>query len=124
MGQPRSFRSRSTAGPITRQPTDTTSKRPELKALLMHLACERGLADNSLHAYRRDLEDLDRHLALSGKNFLTATADDFRLYLQHQTRLGKRTRTVSRRLAAIRVLLRFLNGEGHDQTQFLQKLER
>ena len=90
----------------------------------MHLACERGLAVNSIHAYRRDLEDLDRHLAELGKNFLTATTDDFRLYLQSQTRLGKRTRTVSRRLAAIRVMLRFLGGEGQDRSHVLQQLER
>lgn len=118
-------RSRSTAvRRPKRSPTDTASTRPELRSLLLHLASERGLADNSLHAYRRDLEDLDRFLAARGKTFLSAEPDDFRAYLQHQTRQGRTTRTVARRLAAIRVLLRFLTAEGHDRTHVMQQLER
>lgn len=119
-----SSRSRSTGGRPRRSPTDTASARPELRSLLLHLASERGLADNSLHAYRRDLEDLDRFFAQLGKNFLSAAADDYRAYLQDQSRRGRATRTVSRRLAAIRVLLRFLTAEGHDRTHVLQQLER
>lgn len=117
-------RSRSTAGRIGRQPTDTTSTRPELRAFLLHLASERGLADNSLHAYRRDLEDLDRFLATRSKDFISADTDDYRSYLHHLSRSKKATRTVARRLAAIRVLLRFLTAEGHDRTHVLQQLER
>lgn len=82
------------------------------------------MADNSLHAYRRDLEDLDRFLASRGKHFLSADADDLRAYLQDQSRQGRTTRTVARRLAAIRVLLRFLTAEGHDRTHVMQQLER
>jgi integrase/recombinase XerD len=119
-----SSRSRSTAGRRKRSPTDTASTRPELRSLLLHLASERGLADNSLHAYRRDLEDLDRFLTARGRNFLSAEADDLRAYLQDQTRQGRTTRTVARRLAAIRVFLRFLTAEGHDRTHVLQQLER
>lgn len=119
-----SSRSRSKAGSARRQPTDTTSTRPELRAFLLHLASERGLADNSLHAYRRDLEDLDRFLASRSKHFISADADDFRAYLHHLSRSGRATRTVARRLAAIRVLLRFLTAEGHDRTHVLQQLER
>lgn len=119
-----SSKSRSPARHPRRQPTDTTSTRPELRSFLLHLASERGLADNSLHAYRRDLEDLDRFLALRSKNFLSATADDYRAYLHHLSRSKRATRTVARRLAAIRVLLRFLTSEGHDRTNVLQQLER
>ena len=119
-----SSRSRSTAARPKRSPTDTASTRPELRSLLLHLASERGLADNSLHAYRRDLEDLDRFLAARGKNFFSAEADDLRAYLQDQTRQGRTTRTVARRLAAIRVLLRFLTADGHDRAHVLQQLER
>ena len=108
----------------SRSPTDTSSPRPQLRALLLHLASERGLADNSLHAYRRDLEDLDRFLTASGKSFLTTDPEDFRAYLQDQSRQGKSTRTVARRLAAIRVLLRFLASQGHDRSDVLQQLER
>src|SRR5579864_8435271 len=105
-------------------PTDTSSTQPELRALLLHLASERGLADNSLHAYRRDLEDLGRFLARQGKDLGSAGAEDLRGYLQSQSRAGKSTRTVARRLAAIRVLLRFLTTGGDDRSHVMQQLER
>jgi integrase/recombinase XerD len=108
----------------SRCPTATSSPRPELRQFLLHLASERGLADNSLHAYRRDLEDLGRYLADAGLNFITAEADHLRAYLQDQTRHGKSTRTVSRRLAAIRAFLRFLTAQGYDRLNVLAQLER
>jgi integrase/recombinase XerD len=95
-----------------------------VRAFLLHLASERGLADNSLHAYRRDLEDMEDYFEEKSKNLLTATGDDFRLYLQDQTRKGQSTKTVARRLAAIRVFLRFLPSIGLDTTGILQQLER
>jgi integrase/recombinase XerD len=116
---PASASARKSAGP-----TDTRSPLPELRAFLLHLASERGLADNSLHAYRRDLEDMDRHFRRSGKTLLTANADDFRDYLQDQSRLKKSTKTVARRLAAIRVFLRFITASGRDKSSILQQLER
>src|SRR5215218_4914081 len=107
-----------------RTPTDTSSTQPELRSFLLHLASERGLADNSLHAYRRDLEDVERFLRGVGKTLLTAGSDEFRAYLRHQTHEGKATKTVSRRLAAIRVFLRFLSSMGEDRAHVLQHLER
>jgi integrase/recombinase XerD len=108
----------------SRSSTDTSTPLPELKRFLLHLASERGLADNSLHAYRRDLEDTEETLNARGKTLAKPTADDLRLYLQGQTRQGQSTRTVARRLAAIRLFLRFLNSEGHDTSAILQELER
>lgn len=105
-------------------PILTTSSLPELRTFLVHLASERGLAANSLLAYRRDLEDVERFMHDRGRTPVNAEADDFRLYLQHQTRIGQSTRTVARRLAAIRVFLRFLPTLGHDRANVLQQLER
>ena len=107
-----------------RTPTDTRSTQPELRSFLLHLASERGLADNSLHAYRRDLEDAERFLRGVGKTLLTAGSDEFRAYLRDQTHEGKATKTVSRRLAAIRVFLKFLPTLGHERSHVLQQLER
>ena len=90
----------------------------------MHLAAERGLAENSLHAYRRDLEDTEAWLAARGRAFLSASADDLRMYLQDQRRKGQATKTVARRLAALRVFYRFLIAEGHDLAHVIQQLER
>ncbi len=95
-----------------------------LRQLLGYLASERGLAENSIHGYRRDLEDLNRYLTLLGKDLLSADVDDFRLYLQSQTRKGQSTKTVARRLAAIRVFLRFLQTQNIDTKPILDQLER
>src|SRR5689334_15353593 len=128
MRKPRSSKSASTDGPRQpRRPIDTTSERPQVRAFLLHLASERGLADNSLHAYRRDLEDMDdffRERGVPAAGLLAAGADDYRAYLQNQSRLGKSTKTITRRLAAIRVFLRFLGSLGHDTGPTLQQLER
>jgi len=90
----------------------------------LHLATERGLATNSLHAYRRDLEDTETFFFKRGKTLKTASADDFRDYLQGQSRKGQSTKTVARRIAAIRVYLRFLQTDGIDTSPILQQLER
>jgi integrase/recombinase XerD len=95
--------------------------------LLLHLAAERGLAENSLHAYRRDLEDMTRWFAQRGRDLATASPADFQKYLQSQTLAGRSTRTVARRLAAIRVFLRFLGQQPRYAQQVagvLQQLDR
>jgi integrase/recombinase XerD len=82
------------------------------------------LAENSLHAYRRDLEDIDDYFSKRNCTLNKAAAEDFRAYLQQQSRNGQSTRTVSRRLAAIRAFLRFRIGQGQDATPILEQLER
>jgi integrase/recombinase XerD len=91
---------------------------------LLHLASERGLATNSLHAYRRDLEDVDVFLRARAKDLDSADADDYREYLQSQTRRGQSTRTVARRLAAIRSWLVFAQINGRPTRAILDQLER
>jgi len=95
-----------------------------LRSFLLHLASERGLAENSLHAYRRDLDDLADFLDRRKLTLESAQADDLRNYLQDQTRHGQSTRTVARRLAAMRTFLRFRQMEGTDTSAILQQLER
>jgi integrase/recombinase XerD len=82
------------------------------------------LANNSLLAYRRDLTDVEAYLGKRRHTLLDASAVDLREYLQDQSRRGQSTRTVARRLAAIRVFYRYLAIEGRDVTQILQQLER
>ena len=108
----------------SRSPLDTRSTRPALREFLLHLASERGLADNTLLGYRRDLEDIQRAFEKRGLSLTTADADAFREYLQNQRRRGQSTKTVARRLAAIRVFLRFLATQGYDVVGILQQLER
>ncbi|MGN6725358.1 MAG: site-specific tyrosine recombinase XerD [Tepidisphaeraceae bacterium] len=96
----------------------------EVKPLLVYLITERGLAKNSVEAYRRDLSDLGEHLQSQNKTLLSATADDFRFYLQAQSKQGQATKTVARRLAAIRTYLKFCETMGNDRKATLDQLER
>jgi integrase/recombinase XerD len=80
---------------------------PELRGFLSYLAVERGLAQNTGDAYRRDLEDAERFLAPRGRTLVDFTDGDARDFLQHCSRRGRSTKTVARRLAAIRALLNY-----------------
>ena len=103
---------------------DAVTDFPLLRTFLIHLATERGLSDNTVQAYRRDLQDLNRFLAEKGRTILTSDASLLREYLRTQSRKGQSTATVSRRLAAMRVFLKFLTTEGHDFKNALEQLER
>jgi integrase/recombinase XerD len=108
----------------SRSPLDTRSRSALLKQFLVHLASERGLAANTLLGYRRDLENLEDFFDERKLTFTSASADDYVAYLHGQRRVKKSTKTVARRIAAIRVFLRFLSGEGHDVDKVLQQIER
>ncbi len=91
----------------------------------MHLAAERGLADNSLLAYRRDLENVEDYLRERGGTLTTASPDDLRLYLQDQTRRKRSTKTVARRYAALRVFLKYqVAGGSENAAAALLQIER
>lgn len=124
MRQALSSGSASRGGSANRRREPTDADHPLIRSFLLHLASERGLADNSLHAYRRDLQDLSAYLSNAGSSFASCGADELRAYLREQTRQGRATRTVARRLAAIRSFLKFLAGQGHDRSHVLQQLER
>ena len=95
-----------------RNPLQTRCTDPMVRAFLLYMATERGLADNSLHAYRRDLEDAADYFQAKGKAMSQGDALDWRGYLQELRRENKATRTVGRRLACIRSFLDFLEGQG------------
>ncbi|HEX2974139.1 MAG TPA: tyrosine-type recombinase/integrase, partial [Tepidisphaeraceae bacterium] len=108
----------------SRSPVETRSSSPLLRQFLLYLASERGLAPNSIHAYRRDLEDLESFFVSRSTALTSAGPSDYVAYLQDQSRHGQSTRTVARRLAAIRVLLRYRISQGDDTTPILDQLER
>lgn len=97
---------------------------PEVAPFLVYLATERGLAENSLAAYRRDLTDLYAYLSGRGKTLRSADSIDFREYLQDQTRAGQSTKTVARRIAAIRAYVKYLAVEGIDKSKDIELLDR
>lgn len=106
-----------------RNPLDTRSKEPMVKDFLLYLASERGLSPNSIHAYRRDLEDAEDHLTAQGKSLVKADAIDWRTYLQDLRRENRATRTVARRLACIRSFLQYLDAQGIPTQEIRDQLE-
>src|SRR3954451_14948460 len=75
------------------------------------LAAEQGAGDNTLQAYRRDLEDVSAFLVGAGKSFTEAETQALRDYLSDLDRRGFKSSSVARRLSAIRHLFRFLLNE-------------
>src|SRR6201999_3068421 len=75
------------------------------------LAAEQGAGENTLQAYRRDLEDFSEFLGKSQQNFGSAQTDKLRDYLSDLDTRGFKSSSVARRLSAMRHLFRFLLNE-------------
>src|SRR3954462_24669 len=91
------------------------------------LAAEQGAGDNTLQAYRRDLEDFSAFLASSGRCFSDAETQSLRDYLADLDSRGFKSSSVARRLSAMRHLFRFLLNErirDHDPAAILSAPRR
>ncbi|MPZ39011.1 MAG: tyrosine recombinase [Rhizobiales bacterium] len=84
----------------------------QIELFLDMLAAERGAGENTLGAYRRDLEDFSIYLAGKRGTVADASTDDVRSYLQSLSKRGFAAASVARRLSAIRQLYRFHYAEG------------
>jgi integrase/recombinase XerD len=88
-----------------------------------HLVVERGLAQNSLEAYRRDLERYAGYLKSRRKRVTSLDRAEVPRYLLALREAGLSPRSVARHLSAIRQFHRFLVREGHateDPTSHLE----
>jgi integrase/recombinase XerD len=96
---------------------------PLIDLFLEHLVVERGLAQNSLEAYRRDLSRYTGYLTARGKQVITLDRAEVPRYLLALREAGLSPRSVARHLSAIRQFHRFLVREGHageDPTSHLE----
>ena len=75
------------------------------------LAAEQGAGDNTLQAYRGDLDDLSAFLARTKVIFLTATTQTLRDYLSNLETRGFKSSSVARKISSLRHLFRFLLNE-------------
>lgn len=75
------------------------------------LAAEQGAGDNTLNAYRSDLEDLASFLAHAKQDFAHADTQALRDYLADLDQRGFKSSSVARRLSSMRHLFRFLLNE-------------
>ncbi|MFD1720651.1 site-specific tyrosine recombinase XerD [Amnibacterium endophyticum] len=81
---------------------------------LRHVAVERGLSDNTLAAYRRDLARYGDHLAASGRGAIedVTTADVHAFLLRIREEDGAAASSAARMLSSVRGLHRFLAEDG------------
>ena len=75
------------------------------------LAAEQGAGDNTLDAYRGDLEDFSDFAGRAKSGFAAADTQLLRDYLDDLDSRGFKSATVARRLSALRHLFRFLLNE-------------
>ena len=75
------------------------------------LAAEQGAGDNTLQAYRGDLEDLSGFLVRTQATFLAATTQTLRDYLADLETRGFKSSSVARKISSTRHLFRFLLNE-------------
>jgi integrase/recombinase XerD len=83
-----------------------------IELFLDMLAAERGAGENTLAAYRNDLEDLSSYLRAGGRSIAGADTDDLRGFLAGLAERGFKASSLARRLSAVRQLYRFLYAEG------------
>jgi integrase/recombinase XerD len=83
-----------------------------IESFLEMLSAERGASDNTLAAYRRDLEDAASFLSAGG-GLAAAGADDLRRWLGDIARRGFAPTSQARKLSAVRQFFKFLYAEGH-----------
>jgi integrase/recombinase XerD len=85
---------------------------PKLINLFLDMiAAEQGAGDNTLDAYRRDLNDFSEFLGRAGQNFTGTNTQTLRDYLADLDTRGFKSSSVARRLSAMRHLFRFLLNE-------------
>jgi integrase/recombinase XerD len=86
---------------------------PYIDAFLEHLIVERGLSQNSLEAYRRDLARYAGYLKGRQKQVMALDRTEVPRYLLVLRETGLSPRSVSRHLSSIRQFHRFLVREHH-----------
>lgn len=82
-----------------------------ISQFLEMIAAERGAADNTLQAYRRDLDDFLRYLATRNRALPDVVPADISAYLRAISESGLAPASRARRLSAIRQLFKFLTSE-------------
>jgi integrase/recombinase XerD len=92
--------------------TVTTRWQDHLDAFLAMLAAERGAAENTLAAYRRDLDAFLAFLMAHARSPATLAPADIRAHVQALSQSGLAPASLARRLSAVRQFCKFLTAEG------------
>ncbi|HEX8708762.1 MAG TPA: site-specific tyrosine recombinase XerD [Pyrinomonadaceae bacterium] len=98
-------------------PVEGLRKRDLVREFLAYLQVEKGLAQNSLEGYRRDLARLEAWAESQGTQVQGLTRQDLRGWIAQLSKEGLSPSSVSRAVSAARGLFRFLMLDGHIQGQ-------
>jgi integrase/recombinase XerD len=82
----------------------------EIADFISYIASEKGLAVNTIEAYKRDLDNFTAFL--QGISFSSVTSLQIIAYLSHLKQKGYASSSICRALMAIKVFFRFLTREG------------
>jgi tyrosine recombinase XerD len=83
-----------------------------IESFLDMMGAERGAADNTLEAYRRDLEEFAGWIAKRGSTLREAGRDDVRAYLTALSASGAASTSQARKLSSLRQFYGFLYADG------------
>lgn len=105
---------------VKRNETNVISKL--VRQFLDYLLVERGLSENTISAYSRDLNEF---VSFTG-DILGVTTGDISRYLERLRQLGRTSSTIDRKVDAIRGFYKFLVREGlirHNPTDILEPIK-
>jgi integrase/recombinase XerD len=88
------------------------TRHPALGSWLDHLRVERGLSENTLLAYERDLGALEAHAEARGRSLLALDQGELAEFIGSLREKGLGPRSQARRLFAVRAFYRFAVREG------------
>jgi len=77
-----------------------------------YLTVEKGLSQNTLHAYKNDIKKFQAYLEKTSKDLIGFNKGDFISYLNHLRSSGNQTSTIARNISALRGLCKFMLIEG------------
>lgn len=97
--------------PRKRAPKHGSSDNNLIEAFLDMMSAERGAAQNTLAAYRRDLVDFSASCARRGTDVKGATRDTIRSYLSELSAAALKPSSQARKLSALRRFYGFLYSE-------------
>lgn len=93
-----------------------------VEEFISYLFIERGLAENTLEAYRRDINSF---LTISKtKDIKAITRDELSLYLVYLKKENRAASTVARHVAALKTFFKYLYQEGYIKENPVADLER
>ena len=101
----------------------------QIESFLEFIKNDKKLSDNTLQSYRRDIIQYKKYVEANDINYKKVDKQDIKTYLQYLHDMNKKSSTISRNLASIRLFYQFLlrnNKVKFDPTEGIQspKIEK